>query len=158
MHSTRLRPIMPGVLLFSFPLNPKEGKAMAQDEPSRIERIKLHIVENKKVYIAGAAGLTIGLGIGLYFRRPIIVENILAPVFNNKPVIAPVMNNSSAVNLGGHLTKLVKCLETGEMWETVTEAAKGAGVSLAKMSRHLNGAKEHVDGLHYAIVGIGTTG
>jgi hypothetical protein len=73
--------------------------------------------------------------------------------------IAPVFNNSNQqVNFGGHTTKLVKCLETGQVWEKVTEAANAAGVGISAMSKHLNGSHDHVNGLHYKIVGVGTTG
>jgi hypothetical protein len=85
----------------------------------------------------------------LAIRKPIIT---IAPVFR------PVFNNSNMVNNGGHMRKLVKCLETGEIWETVTESADQAGSSLSLMSRHLNGHKPDVYGKHYEIIGIGTIG
>lgn len=115
------------------------------------ERVKLHVKEHKKEYLIGAGGVVVGAGIVMIFKQRPMIINTIAPIFNN--------NNSSAVNFGGHMTKLVKCLETGEMWETVTEAAKSAGTSLPAMSKHLNGhSAEHLYGMHYAIIGVGTTG
>lgn len=116
------------------------------------QKVKLHLRTNKKLYITGGSCLATGLLLG-GTGRVRIINNVT-------PVIAPVMNNivNNTVNLGGHMTKLVKCLETGEVWETVTDAAKAAGVALPAMSRHLNEHTDHIKGLHYAIIGVGTAG
>lgn len=111
------------------------------------ERIKMHFRKNKKLYL----GIGIGVVVTLAIRKPIV----LAPIFNNNNI--PVFHNNQ-INFAGHMTKLVKCLETGQLWETVTEAAGAVGHTVQTMSKHLNGHTEHIDGLHYAIVGMGTTG
>lgn len=114
-----------------------------------VQMIKLHLRENKEAYIAGRVCLVIGIVGTLVFKsRPTHIINTVAPV------ISPVFNNS--VNFGGHAHKFVKCLETNELWETVTESAKVAGVELSRMSRHLNGHIPNINGLHYEIVGLGT--
>jgi hypothetical protein len=107
------------------------------------EGIKAHFRRNKKLYL----GIGIGVAITLAIRKPVVIN--IAPVFNN---------SNQQVNFAGHTTKLVKCLETGQVWEKVTESAKSAGVPLARMSRHLHGHNPHLNGLHYKIVGVGTTG
>jgi len=66
-----------------------------------------------------------------------------------------VFNNT--VNNGGHMHKIVQCIETGEIWEKVTDAAEAAGTTLSYMSRHINGHKADVFGNHYKIIGLGTT-
>lgn len=119
-----------------------------------ISRVKKHLRDNRMTYLAGVGCLATGY----FLRRPSVQISApsIAPVFNNTPVIAPVMNNTQVNNFGGPLTKMVKCLETGEIWETVTDTAESAGVGIQKMSRHLNGHKDHVNGLHYKIIGLGT--
>jgi hypothetical protein len=126
---------------------------------TKYQQVKKHVEENKTTYLVGAGCLVTGIlvGYGILNKPPVQVINSVRPIFNNKPVIAPVMNNQQ-VNFGGHMTKLVKCLETGEVWETVTEAAKSNDASLSLMSRHLNGAKPDVYGQHFKIIGVGTTG
>ena len=87
---------------------------------------------------------------------PSQITNTIAPIFNN--------DNSSVVNFGGTVSKIVKCVETGQTWEKVTEAAAGAkdgiGVPLSVMSKHLNEypGYEDVGNLHYKIIGISTQG
>lgn len=109
------------------------------------QAVKLHVRRNKKLYV----GIGIGAFVVMATRRPTI--NVV-----NTATANPVFNNS--VNFGGHMTKMVKRMSDGAMWETVTEAAKEAGVSLSYMSRHLNGHESDVYNEVYKIVGIGTTG
>lgn len=113
------------------------------------DKIKAHWDEYKKLYI----GLAIGAGVTVaVMKRPQII-NLVAPQIN------PVFNNSNTVvNYGGYCTKIVKHLETGEIFETAKGAAAAAGVDAARMSRHLNGSIPHINGEHFEIIGVGTTG
>ncbi len=114
---------------------------------AKYQAVKLHVKKNQKFYVGFGAGALVILVV----RRPSVrIVNTVTPVFNN--------NNSNVVNLGGHMTKMVKRLSDGKMWETVTEAANEAGVSLSFMSRHLNGHEPDVYNEIYKIVGVGTTG
>ena len=110
------------------------------------DRIKNHVKTYQSYYTA--AGMIV-VGVVAYKAG---AKTVVAPVFNN--TVSPVFNNT--VNNGGHMTKFVKCLETGQIWETVTSAAEAAGTTISDMSRHINGHTDHVKGLHYAIVGLGT--
>lgn len=49
---------------------------------------------------------------------------------------------------GGHC-KPVICIETGEVFTSVTDAAEKIGVTVANMSRHLNGHNRTAHGKHY---------
>jgi hypothetical protein len=73
------------------------------------------------------------------------------------PVISPVFNN--VVNNGGHIRKIVLCLETGERWGSVTDAAKAQGKNVPLMSQHLNhpDAVPHINNLTFMIEGLATT-
>ncbi len=81
----------------------------------RIEKIKTHVREHKVVYIASGASFVIGgLSVLVLKSRPTKIINTVAPV------IAPIFNNTNNVTLGGYPHKVVKCLETGQIWESVT--------------------------------------
>lgn len=55
----------------------------------------------------------------------------------------------NAVKNGGYMHKIVRCVETGEWFDKVGDAAESAGVPIAKMSRHINGHIENINDLHY---------
>lgn len=136
----------------------KDGEA-GEEIVSPAEMAKTHWDKYKKAYLIGGGVVTV-TGVTGYLvgsgKAAELAEVAVPQIINNvAPVITPVFNNT--VNFGGHMTKLVKCLETGEMWETVTEAAKATGSSLSMMSRHLNGHMSDLYGNHYEIIGIGTS-
>jgi hypothetical protein len=134
----------------------KWRKAVEANE--QYQKAKAHVQRNQNTYLVGAAGIAGIAGVLVFKSRPVItIENVASPVFNNLPIFNNE-NIGNSVNFGGYAHKIVKCLETGEIWETVTAAAKAAGVATSKMSQHINGHMEHVDGLHYEILGVGTTG
>lgn len=123
------------------------------DKPSKFDRIKAHVKRHQMAYGFGAGVVTF---IGVYVVGSAILR--LAQSQPNTVTIMPVFNNFNTTNMGGHMTKLVECVETGETWKTVTDSAKSANAPVSLMSRHLNGHKPDVYGRHYQIIGIGTTG
>ncbi len=76
--------------------------------------------------------------------------------FVTDSVISPIFNNTTQVTLGGYAHNVVKCLETGQIWESVTKAAEDVGVTVSTMSKVLNGHSDGVQGLHYAIIALGS--
>ena len=95
----------------------------------RIEKIKNHISENRVVYItAGVSFVLGGLSVLVLKSRPTQIINNVAPV------IAPIFNNTNNVTLGGYAHKVVKCLETGQIWESVTKAAEDVGATVPVLS------------------------
>lgn len=136
----------------------KERWAKLEEDHESVRKVKTHVEKYQVIYAgAGASGLTL-VAVSLFGKPKVIVEKgsglmpVISPVFNNTPVIAPVMNN--VVSNGGHMRKIVRCVETDQMWPSLSKAAEDLGVSLQKMSQHVNGHKEHVDGLHYVIEGL----
>lgn len=109
-----------------------------------ISEVKTHLNRHRTIYIS-AAVLGVGVCVGMRMSKPTQIINTVAPVFNN--------DNSSAA-FGGYARKIVKCLETGQLWESVNDAAAAAGVSQSMMSKHLNGNKDHISNLHYQIIGL----
>ena len=117
----------------------------------KIERIKNHLVENKKVYIAAVAGAVMGgivvLMIIKYRRLPseINVTRILSPGDENimKVFINPL----------GDPGNVVQCVETGTVYASQGQAARELGVSTARISQHLSGLTPHIYGNHLIILG-----
>jgi hypothetical protein len=143
----------------------KWRKAVEANE--QYQKAKAHVQRNQNTYLVGAAGIAGIAGVLVFKSRPVItIENVASPVFNNSvaPVIAPVIEN--VVNNGGHMTKIVKCLETGQIWEKMSYAAldlaKSHGITPERaqwlISRNTNGAIPDVFGMHFENLGLATTG
>lgn len=121
-------------------------------ERFKLQAVKEHLVKHRTAYLCGGAGIAVGIFVGR--RTSFVTElapqivNTVAPVFNN--------NNSSNVNFGGHLRKLVRDDQTGQIWETVTDAAEALGIEFSRLSRHLNRHIPDINGKTYSIVGIAT--
>lgn len=116
---------------------------------TKYQNFKQHVQENRVAYISGAGGIAVGaLGVLLMTRAPMQIVNNATPVFNNMPVFNNTVNN------GGHMRKIVRCVETDEMWPSVSKAAEEAGISITRMSQHVNGHVDQVNGLHYVIEGL----
>lgn len=136
-----------------------ELKVNVPDEVKvRIARAKQHFRENRTTYLIGAGCLAAG-----YLLRKsnvvTVVNEGVAPVvpavINN--TVAPVMNNivHNTVNNGGRMRKIIKCLETGQLWSSMTEAAEAQGKSLAMMSNHIHDrGVDSINGLHFVIDGL----
>lgn len=141
----------------------KERIKKLEEDHESIRKAKAHVEKYQLVYAAAGSSVITLVAVRTFGGPQVIVREAanLPAVINNTvaPVIAPVMNNignQQTNTFGGPMTKMVKCLETGEIWETVTDAAEAAGTSLAYMSRHLNGHKDHLYDKHYKIIGLGT--
>lgn len=133
--------------------------AKFEEDHESVRKVTKHIEKHQVLYASGATGVLCIFGTRT-FAKPTVVNNIIEQA---APVISPVFNNhnignvvNNVVNNGGHMHKIVQCLETGEIWEKVTDAAEASGTSLSYMSRHINGHKEDVFGKHYKIIGLGT--
>lgn len=127
-------------------------------ENAKYKKIQQHVKDNQITYsIVGGASFGI-VGMLLLKGSPIGITNSaapsIAPVFNNNnmPVISPVFNN--IVNNGGYMRKIVLCLETGQRWGSVNQAAEDVGVTLHRMSQCINGHTDQIKGLHYVIDGL----
>jgi|SRR5580765_2754766 len=137
------------------PKEPKESKEPKRTIRQKVEafaagqqvqKLQAHWKSHQREYLIGGGCLVVGY----LLRRP----QAIAPVFNNNNI--PAFNNivNNTVNNGGHMRKIVRCVETDEMWPSVSKAAEVAGHSIVAMSKHLNGHTDHIDGLHYVIEGL----
>lgn len=137
--------------------------AKFEEDHESVRKATQHVEKYQVVYATIGGSVVTLVAVRVFGGPQVIVKEAvgLPTVINNTvaPIIAPVMNNignQQTNTFGGPMTKMVKCLETGEMWETVTDAAEAAGTSMAYMSRHLNGHKDHLYNKHYKIIGLGT--
>jgi hypothetical protein len=128
-------------------------------------KIKTHLKKHKVKYIvggsivaAGGLGYYVGSRFGLKLDNAQMVSNI--EMFNPKQSVLVNSNNNNTVtnvvNMGGRVKKMVKCVDTGEIWEKVSDAAKAAGVKDSVMSRHVNGHSNDIKGMQYKIIGLST--
>lgn len=134
---------------------------------AKLKKAKEHIVENKETYISGAVCLVVGVAVGQFISATTNTPQVVGGSASNDndvqvggDVNAPITitQNSTVVNnFGGHLCKIVKCVDTGEIFETAKAAAESAGVTASNMSRHLNGHTNSISGMTYEVVGVGTT-
>ena len=121
------------------------------------EKVKAHLKRHKIKYIATSTFL-IGLGVGVAIhRKPMVSLNTGAQAVSGVHVVIngtqEIINKSeNIITFGGHQTKIVECIETGEIFKKVRDAAKSAGVEAYNMSKHLNGkGSDKVFGKTYSI-------
>src|SRR3954464_4161014 len=62
----------------------KERIAKLEKTNETFRKAKQHVEKNKTTYIVGAGCLAGGIVVGLYFRRPIVID--FQPIINNTPV------------------------------------------------------------------------
>lgn len=106
--------------------------------------IRKHIQENKDLYMVGLTLVNVVIGLSGRKLPQINIDN-----HNN---VNPTINQ--VVSTGSYSRKIVKCIETGEIFESITEAAIHADVSINNMSRHLHGKADSINGKHYEIVAV----
>jgi hypothetical protein len=145
-------------------------KKLEEDHES-IRNAKKHVEKHKVVYASVGASVTTAIVMKVGTRPQIItvIQEVAAPALpsiinNNMPVFNN--DNSSSVNFGGHVTKMVERVDDGKIWKKVKllaeEVAEENNVSFETarvlLSRHLNGYIPDVYGVEYKPVGLGTTG
>lgn len=116
----------------------------------RIEKIKTHFKENKKVYIGTSIGFVVGgVGVLLSNNTPTMVkvQEIMNIKYKSPTIVQLIL---AALGDPGNV---VQCDETGTIYASQGQAAKELGVSPAMVSKHLNGNAEHVGGKHLKKLG-----
>lgn len=141
---------------------------MNEVQPSRWERFKSHVKRNKKVYIFSGVGILLGIAGGYtlaklgedsgdIYEAPVLdiddsdVGDVNVNSFNTENYIHNTTNN-----YGGYQSKIVKNLDTGEIFESQKAAAESIGVDTRTMSKHLNGERDHLYGNTFERIGFGT--
>jgi len=148
--------------------NFRERIKKLEEDHDNLRKIHQHVDKHKVAYAAG--GAAIGSGVicivaTRQFIRPVVIHNIVQPVFNNQPVMKNVVNNT--VNNVGYCTKIVQDLDDPtKLWPKVAalaaELAEEHNVSFetarTMLSKHLNGHSDNVFGRRFVTYGLGTTG
>jgi hypothetical protein len=69
-----------------------------------------------------------------------------------------IHNTNVSINntYSGYQSKIVKNIDTGEIFESQKAAATSIGVNERTMSKHLNGEKEDLYGNRFERIGLGT--
>lgn len=133
---------------------------MCEDQkPTWWERVKNHFRENRSLYLAGGVCLAAGAVIGYSLKSEgddFALEAAGDINFGELDKSTHNTTNNVMVNMGGPMHKIVKNTSTGEVFESVTDAAESAGVSVSTMSKHINGHTDHIYGDEYEIIGVGT--
>lgn len=150
---------------------------MNEVQPTRWERFKSHMKRNKKTYILSGVGILLGIAGGYTLAKlGEDSEDILNLEVGGDLIESPVLDiadsdvgdvnvnsfnseyhiHNTTNNYGGYQSKIVKNLDTGEIFESQKAAAESIGVSEKAMSRHLNGNYGNLDGNTFERIGFGT--
>ena len=110
-----------------------------------LDRVKIHLQENKKVYIVGGAALVVGaIGGAVYMGGGVQIVDSFKLLNWKSP-----HSSMTVLIRRGHPGNIIKCLETGELFASQNRAAAVNGLSASNLSQHLNGKQDAVSGLHF---------
>lgn len=123
---------------------------------SKIQKVKQHFRDNKKVYITGATCLTVGAAAGfLYPNRQIIISNIkmlnYKPTDNSTTINAQILVEAPGRRM--HPGYVIRCNETGEVASSIRRMAEVIGVSNRDLAKHLRGEIPDVNGMTFTNLG-----
>lgn len=117
-----------------------------------LESVKTHVKANKKVYVVGVACLTVGV-LG---TLAVVRTGAISVTGDSNAVVAPTVNQvlswkpSSVLEVHiealGDPGNIIQDLMTGTIYASQRQAAKALNVSPGRISEHLKGAREHLDG------------
>ena len=112
---------------------------------SKLDKIKTHFRENKKLYV----GIAIGAGVA-------VVGFAVYSVTREKYVDATAINIGYKNTIEQHIEVHIEALgdpgniiqdtTTGTVYASQNQAARELGLDPGTLSRHLNGKQEHVNG------------
>jgi hypothetical protein len=126
---------------------------------SVLDRIKDHFDQYKTVYISvGVIALSIGVGIAIG-KKIDVADTGQELIVKAKSISdSPIINNSTITqnNFQGHLSKIVRCIETGEIWDSITSAAEDLGVSRQNLVKAIHGERQIAENMHFEIIGLGS--
>ena len=121
---------------------------MSDVTTTKFDRFRNHLEKNKAVYIVGATCLAAGVVVGAALVRTGDVFNISAAGDNNQIVAKAKTVNQVMIEMVERSTasKPVHLVGSNLYFNSLNEAARETGHSLAKLSRHINGHISDIDG------------
>jgi hypothetical protein len=112
--------------------------------PTKLDKFKKHLKDNRAVYIALGVGVAIGTVATLViFKRDAIVITINDSfnITNRATKTNTVVTN---LTRQGHPGFKVRCNETGVVFPSIHNAAKSMDMNPSQLSQHLQGKLPHV--------------
>jgi hypothetical protein len=135
------------------------GEAVKEEITEKYERVKEHVKKHREGYFVGALGLA-GItwlimreprttplgGVDRLARESTGSFNSARSLFGSasNKVVTTIHNGSR-----GHPGFITRCIETGDQFETQTDAARFFGIPVNIMSQHLNRGRDLAEGLHF---------
>lgn len=116
----------------------------------KIDRIKKHFVDNKKVYVV--AGVTAAVSV---VATVVIMKcrNVDAPVQLANHIVGDHNTILQEIHINmcrpGNKAFVVKCVETQQVWPSIRSAAEDLKVNPGELSKHLRDLTDSVKGMHF---------
>jgi hypothetical protein len=114
---------------------------------AKLEKIKQHLVENKRVYIAAGVGMVVGIVIGgvtVYLLK----NGNAVPQISQKAI--GIWNTQVAtlitIDAPGNSGNVIQDLSTGIIYPSQNAAAKALDIDKANISKHLSGIFPNAEG------------
>lgn len=121
----------------------------------KIERIKKHIYDNRKVYLAATVGVVVGVVTVLVVIA--IKSKTESVEVNMTRILSPGDNIENIMNVYiaplGDPGNVVQCVETGTIYASQGQAARELGVTATNVGNHLHGKISDLNGFHLVILG-----
>ena len=110
---------------------------------NKIEQIKTHFDENKKVYVGVGVGLVVGAAVATvaFHNKPEVAQKInqIAIGYKNNQVLVNFVERSTP-------SKPVHLKGTNLYFDSLSDAARKTGYSLSQISKNVNGHIPDVNG------------
>ena len=124
-----------------------------------VDKVKTHFKEHWKDYCLSIGAIVIvGMGVYIYVKDEVSDIHDIKADGNNSPINILTGDHSTITNVAfaGRQRKIIQCVETGEVWASIKDAARDLGISRTNISKTVNGHMENAEGLHFRIIGLGT--
>lgn len=115
-----------------------------------VKKIKIHLHENKKVYIGTAVGIAVGAAGALILKKSYDVkvaqQATQAALVNWKPTILQEQHITVELPARGHRGDVIFDTTNKKLYASRNAAAEALGVSATTIAQHLKGLRDHVKG------------
>ena len=118
---------------------------------AKLDKIRTHISENRKVYIAAGVGIAVGAGItAVILKKP---DTQIAPKINQILSYKPNATLEVHIEALGDPGNIIQDLTTGTVYASQGQAARELGVNPARISENLAGKIPDVKGHAFKLLG-----
>jgi hypothetical protein len=142
-----------------MPDKPDRNRWERFKQSKQAKAVQNHLQKYQQAYIGGAIGFVTAAsmfrGHKTYITNNNNITPDIAPIFNNKPVIKPIVNvvATMTAEVRGHPGNEVMCTETLEKFASQKRAALAEGVTNEVMYKHLEGLLPSINGRTFARTG-----